>query len=95
MPNNALFNIGFIAFYNIGMASAMPIISLAGLDCFPKIRGTAASGQAFMQMFFASVVAGLLVPLLWFSPLGLSIGLFILLSMGFFVISKTILWKSK
>jgi MFS transporter, DHA1 family, multidrug resistance protein len=93
MPNNAFINIGFIALYNIGMASAMPIISIAALDCFPKIRGTAASGQAFMQMLFSSVVAGLLVPILWFSTFGLSIGLFLLLSFGLFVIGKTRLWS--
>ena len=93
MPNNAFINIGFIALYNIGMASAMPIISIAALDCFPKIRGTAASGQAFMQMLFSSVVAGLLVPILWFSTFGLSIGLFLLLSFGLFTIGKTRLWS--
>ena len=93
MPNNAFINIGFIALYNIGMASAMPIISIAALDCFPKIRGTAASGQAFVQMLFSSVVAGLLVPILWFSTFGLSIGLFLLLSFGLFTISKTRLWS--
>ena len=93
MPNNAAINIGFIALYNIGMASAMPIISIAALDCFPKIRGTAASGQAFMQMLFSSVVAGLLVPILWFSTFGLSIGLFLLISFGFFTIRKTRLWN--
>ena len=88
MPNNAPINIGFIALYNIGMASVMPIISIAALDCFPKIRGTAASGQAFMQMLFSSVVAGLLVPILWFSTFGLSIGLFLLISFGFFYNKK-------
>ena len=93
MPNNAAINIGFIALYNIGMASVMPIISIAALDCFPKIRGTAASGQAFMQMLFSSVVAGLLVPILWFSTFGLSIGLFLLISFGFFTIRKTRLWN--
>ena len=93
MPNNAFINIGFIALYNIGMASAMPIISIAALDCFPKIRGTAASGQAFVQMLFSSVVAGFLVPILWFSTFGLSIGLFLLLSFGLFTISKTRLWS--
>ena len=93
MPDNAFFNIGFIAFYNIGMASVMPIIALAALDCFPKIRGTAASGQAFTQMLFASVVAGLIVPILWFSTLGLSLGLFFLISFGFTTITKTNLWK--
>ena len=93
MPNNPFFNIGFIALYNIGMASAMPIISLAALDCFPKIRGTAASGQAFMQMLFSSVVAGFLVPILWFSTFGLSFGLFFLISFGLVIITKTNLWK--
>ena len=93
MPNNPFFNIGFIALYNIGMASAMPIISLAALDCFPKIRGTAASGQAFMQMLFSSIVAGFLVPILWFSTFGLSLGLFFLISFGLLIITKTNLWK--
>ena len=93
MPNNPLFNIGFIALYNIGMASVMPIIALAALDCFPKIRGTAASGQAFTQMLFASVVAGFLVPILWFSTFGLSLGLSFLITFGFFTITRTNLWK--
>jgi DHA1 family bicyclomycin/chloramphenicol resistance-like MFS transporter len=93
MPNNPLFNIGFIALYNIGMASVMPIIALAALDCFPKIRGTAASGQAFTQMLFASVVAGFFVPILWFSTFGLSLGLFFLISFGLVTITKTNLWK--
>ena len=93
MPNNPLFNIGFIALYNIGMASVMPIIALAALDCFPKIRGTAASGQAFTQMLFASVAAGFLVPILWFSTFGLSLGLFFLITFGFFTITRTNLWK--
>ena len=93
MPDNAFFNIGFIALYNIGMASVMPIISLAGLDCFPKIRGTAASGQAFTQMLFASATAGILVPIVWFSTFGLSLGLFFLISFGLFTITKTNLWN--
>ncbi|MBT5411019.1 MAG: multidrug effflux MFS transporter [Nitrosomonadales bacterium] len=86
-------NIGFIALYNIGMAAVMPVISIAALDEFPKIRGTAASGQAFSQMFFSSIVAGILVPLLWFSTFGLSLGLFILLTLGIISIRKTSLWK--
>jgi DHA1 family bicyclomycin/chloramphenicol resistance-like MFS transporter len=93
MSNEAFINIAFIAFYNVGMAAVMPILSLAALDCFPKIRGTAASGQAFVQMLFSSVVAGLLVPILWFSTFGLSLGLFLLLSFGLFVTIKTNLWR--
>ena len=90
--NDAMINIGFIALYNVGMASIMPIISIAALDCFPKTRGTAASGQAFMQMFFSSVVAGVIVPICWFSTFGLSLGLFFILTFGLFCITRTKLW---
>ena len=90
--NNPIFNIGFIALYNIGMAAIMPIISIAALDCFPKARGTAASAQAFMQMFFSSAVAGVIVPICWFSTFGLSLGLFFILIFGLFCITRTKLW---
>ena len=90
--NNPIFNIGFIALYNIGMAAIMPIISIAALDCFPKARGTAASGQAFMQMFFSSAVAGVIVPICWYSTFGLSLGLFLILIFGLFCITRTKLW---
>ena len=90
--NDAMINIGFIALYNVGMASIMPIISIAALDCFPKTRGTAASGQAFMQMFFSSVVAGVIVPICWFSTFGLSLGLFFILMFGLVCITRTKLW---
>ena len=91
--NDPKLNIGLVALYNIGMAAVMPVISIAALDQFPKMRGTAASGQAFMQMLFSSLVAGIIVPILWFSTFGLSVGLFILLSLGFFAIFKTKLWR--
>jgi MFS transporter, DHA1 family, multidrug resistance protein len=92
--NDALINIGFIALYNIGMAAVMPIISIAALDQFPKMRGTAASGQAFSQMLFSSIVAGLVVPILWFSTFGLSLGLFLISFIGLFAITKTKLWNN-
>ena len=92
IDNNPIFNIGFIALYNIGMAAIMPIISIAALDCFPKARGTAASGQAFMQMFFSSAVAGVIVPICWYSTFGLSLGLFLILIFGLFCITRTSLW---
>ena len=93
--NNPILNIGFIALYNIGMAAIMPIISIAALDCFPKARGTAASGQAFMQMFFSSAVAGVIVPICWFSTFGLSLGLFFILIFGLFCITRTKLWACR
>ena len=92
--NEATINIGFIALYNIGMATVMPVISIAALDQFPKMRGTAASGQAFSQMFFASIVAGLIVPILWFSTFGLSLGFFLIFFIALLTITKTKLWNN-
>ncbi len=62
-----------IALFNIGMATAMPILSIAALDCYPKIRGTAASGQAFVQMACSTIASALLVPLVWGSRLNLAL----------------------
>ena len=61
-----------IALFNIGMAAAMPVLSIAALDCFPKVRGTAASAQAFMQMFCSTLSSAVIVPLIWDSPLKLA-----------------------
>ena len=92
--NNPMINIGLVALYNVGMAAVMPVISIAALDQFPKMRGTAASGQAFMQMLFSTIVAGIFVPILWFSTFGLSLGFFVLLLLGFIAIYKTKLWHA-
>ena len=86
---NRSINIGFIALYNIGMSLAMPILSIAALDRFEKIRGTASSGQAFIQMLLSTVSAGLIVPFLWFSPLGLSLGMLSYFILSILVISQT------
>ena len=61
-----------IALFNIGMAAAMPVLSIAALDCFPAVRGTAASAQAFMQMFCSTLSSAVIVPLMWDSPLKLA-----------------------
>ena len=87
---NLLINIGFVALYNIGMSLVMPVLSIAALDRFEKIRGTASSGQAFIQMLLSTVSAGLVVPFLWFSPLGLSIGM-----LGYSIISVLIISQTK
>lgn len=61
-----------IAMFNIGMAAAMPVLSIAALDCYPKLRGTAASAQAFMQMLCSTVSSAVIVPLVWHSTLTLA-----------------------
>ncbi len=94
-PSIIFVNIGLIALYNIGMAAAMPLISIKALDCFPKARGTAASGQAFSQMLVSSVVAGLIIPIIWGSLATLAIGMLVIFSLGLITITKTQAWKDE
>lgn len=93
-PVRPVFNILPVALFNIGMGLVMPIISIAALDRHPRIRGTAASGQAFVQMLFSTVSAGIVVPLVWSGVFGLASAM-----LGFWLIStlaiqKTMLWQS-
>ena len=94
-PSIIFVNIGLIALYNIGMAAAMPLISIKALDCFPKARGTAASGQAFSQMLVSSVVAGLVIPVIWGSLATLAIGMLVIFFLGLLAITKTQAWKDE
>jgi len=93
LPANPLFNIAPIALYNIGMALAVPVMSIAALDRMPRLRGTAASGQAFVQMLLSTVSAGLLIPLLWHSPLGLALGMAAYLLLGWLCARKSVVWQ--
>jgi MFS transporter, DHA1 family, multidrug resistance protein len=47
-----------------GIALVFPIITIALLDLYPTIRGTASSMQAFVSLMANALIAGLLVPLL-------------------------------
>ncbi|MDI1299991.1 multidrug effflux MFS transporter [Methylotenera sp.] len=89
LPTNPVFNILPIALFNIGMALAMPILSLIALDRHPKIRGTAASGQAFIQMLLSTVSAGLIVPLVWYAPSGLALAMAGYLLFGWVMIRQS------
>jgi MFS transporter, DHA1 family, multidrug resistance protein len=92
-PISVYGNILPVALFNVGMAMCMPILSIAALDRHPRIRGTAASGQAFMQMLLSTVSAGIVVPLVWFSPLGLAWAMLAYLAIGLVMASTTQLWK--
>lgn len=93
LPVSPWFNIAPIALYNIGMALALPIMSIAALDRMPRIRGTAASGQAFVQMLLSTVSAGLLIPLLWHRPLGLALGMAGYLLLGWLCARSSAVWR--
>lgn len=94
LPAKPIYNILPIALFNIGMALAMPILSLSALDRHPKIRGTAASAQAFIQMMLSTVSAGLIVPLVWFSPLGLALAMAGYFIIAYFIIKQSKLWAT-
>ncbi len=93
-PTDTVYNILPVALFNVGMALAMPILSLAGLERHPKIRGTAASGQAFIQMLLSTVSAGLVVPFVWYAPSGLAWAMAGYLLLGWLVIRHSMLWKN-
>ena len=80
---------------SVGMALAMPILSLAALDRHAKIRGTAASGQAFVQMLLSTVSAGLIVPLVWSEPLGLAMAMAAYLLFGCLVLRLSLVWRNQ
>jgi DHA1 family bicyclomycin/chloramphenicol resistance-like MFS transporter len=61
-------------FYTAGMSIVMPGVMLQVLDLFPEIRGMAASCQSFVMTLLASVVAGVVSPLLSPSMLWLAAG---------------------
>ncbi len=94
LPANPIYNIAPIGLFNIGMALAMPILSLAALDRHPKIRGTAASGQTFVQMMLSTVSAGLVVPLVWYAPSGLAWAMAGYLVLGWLAVRKSELWQA-
>ncbi|UCV11709.1 multidrug effflux MFS transporter [Dechloromonas denitrificans] len=68
--------------YTLGMALAMPCLTILALDPFPDQRGLAASCQTFFQSGFNSLAAGLIAPLLWGSTLTLALGMGGMLLLG-------------
>ena len=72
-----------IMIYNFGMALAMPTITLLALDLFPTMRGLVSSAQAFIQTLISTVSAGLVVPLLYHSPLRMALGMTVFMLLGF------------
>ncbi len=82
-----------IAIFNVGMALAMPVLSIAALDRHPKIRGTAASGQAFMQMFLSSISSGVVASLVWDSTFAMACAMAAYCLVGWLVIRQSHLWR--
>jgi DHA1 family bicyclomycin/chloramphenicol resistance-like MFS transporter len=58
--------------YALGMALALPGITILALDCFPENRGMASAVQAFVQVTMAALTTSLIIPLLGATILGMA-----------------------
>ncbi|ARU30926.1 Bcr/CflA family drug resistance efflux transporter [Sulfuriferula sp. AH1] len=76
-----------IALYGMGMSLAMPSITLLALDLFPQHRGLVSSMQGFVQTMLNAIVAGIISPMLSFSPMYLALGM-----MGFLLLGR-VTWQ--
>lgn len=75
LPPLRLTSLLAIPLYTLGMALAMPSVTLSALDRFPERRGLAASCQSFLQTLVSSGIAAFVAPALWHSRLGLALGM--------------------
>jgi len=57
-----------------GVALVFPILTIAILDMYPAMRGTASSMQAFVGLLSNALIAGLLSPMLSDHPMHLALG---------------------
>lgn len=70
-----------------GIALVFPILTLAILDMYPGMRGTASSMQAFVGLLSNALIAGLLSPMLSDNPLHLALG-----AAAFTVVAYVLWW---
>lgn len=68
--------------YTIGMALAMPSVTLIALDRFPQLRGMTSSLQGFAHSLFAGITAGVVSPLVSGNALSLAWGMAGMLMLG-------------
>lgn len=68
--------------YTVGMALAMPSVTLIALDLFPHNRGLTSSLQGFEHSFLTAIVAGVVSPLLSHADITLALGMAGLLLSG-------------
>jgi len=71
-----------VALYVVGMALAMPSLSIRVLDLFPQRRGLISSCQGVTQTGVNAVTASVLAPLAWGSTLNLSLVMAFFLLLG-------------
>jgi DHA1 family bicyclomycin/chloramphenicol resistance-like MFS transporter len=70
-----------LLFFVVGMATAMPSLTLMGLDLFPAQKGLAASIQGFIMLGSNTIISAL-VPLIWGTTLSLALAGMVLTGLG-------------
>jgi MFS transporter, DHA1 family, multidrug resistance protein len=71
-----------IAFFALGWALMVPVVTLLVLDLAPDRRGMASSLQAFVASTANGIVAGVITPLVMHSPLALALTSMAMLGVG-------------
>lgn len=66
--------------YAFGIALALPGFGILALDCFPHNRGAASAVQAFVQVLFAGLISGVMLPLLPVTVRGFATGQLLLVT---------------
>ncbi|HED13659.1 MAG TPA: Bcr/CflA family efflux MFS transporter [Gammaproteobacteria bacterium] len=87
LPAYLLTVIGPLVVYAVGIAMALPGLSILALDCFPRRRGMASALQSFLQMSSSALVASLVVPFLKDS-----LGRFVFGQIAFTVLAALLWW---
>ena len=82
LPPGLPWSVAPLFVYTLGMALAMPNLTLFALDPFPDNRGMAASCQTFVQSGSNGLVAALIAPLVWGSTLSLALTMSSFLILG-------------
>jgi len=79
-----------LGIYSFGMALGSGAMSVTTLEIFPKVRGLAASLQAFAFMILFAIISGFVCPLLFGSGLKLSLGVMVgyILSIIFWLLGR-------
>ncbi len=71
-----------VMLYTVGMALAMPSVTLIALELFPQLRGMTSSLQGFAHSLVAGIAAGIISPLVSGSALTLACGMSGMLLLG-------------
>ncbi len=81
-PSHFYYYLPYFFVYTLGMSLVQPTITLLGLDCLPARRGTASSIQLFTQTGFNALLAAIVAPFVWGSPLYLAMSAALMLALS-------------